>query len=239
MSKRSHRSQCDWARLLTACAILSLLTSHAEDALGDGQPLFDGKTLQGWTTLEGKPVTRGWEVVDGAIHLKPSNNPSEERVGHILSEREYGDFDLSFEWKIAPRGNSGLKYRVRDYGDYLRGCEYQILDDAMYDKRDIIRTSAGALYDLYEPNSSKHLNPPGEFNTARIVVHGNHIQHWLNGSLIVSAEVGSADWKHRVAQSKFSENPGFAENRLGKIMLTDHGGEVWYRNFDFRLLDKE
>ena len=239
MNKIFHRSRRDLLRLLTTCAILSLLTTYAKDAWGDGKPLFDGKTLQGWKTLEGEPVTRGWEVVDGAIHLKPASNPDEERVGHILSEREYGDFDLSFEWKIAPGGNSGIKYRVRDYGDYLRDCEYQILDDSKYDKRDIMKTSAGSLYDLYEPNGSKHLNPPGEFNKARIVVRGNNIQHWLNGSLIVSAEVGSPDWKNRVAQSKFSENPGFSENRLGKIMLTDHGGEVWYRNFDFRLLDKE
>src|SRR5262249_16536781 len=153
-----------------------------------------------WTTLEGKPITDGWEVVDGMIHLKPSRKPS----GHIVTEREFGDFDLSFEWKISAGGNSGLKYRVRDYDGKALGREYQIVEAVKCRKRVTPRTSAGALYDLFEPNRAKHLNPPREFNLARVVVRDNSIEHWLNGRLIVSAKIGSDDWKLRVAQSKFS-----------------------------------
>jgi len=215
--------------VLSAVAPLSSLEAVAHE---DVPPLFDGKTLQGWTTLDGKPVTKGWEVIAGMIHLKPSSNPT----GHIVTEREYGDMDLSFEWKIARGGNSGLKYRVREYDGGARGCEYQILDDAHYHKSVSPRTSAGALYGLFEPNQKKHLNPPGEFNSARIVVSNNHVQHWLNGQLIVSATIGSDEWKSRVANSKFSDLKDFALNTRGKLMLTDHGAEVWYRNVKLHTL---
>ena len=98
------------------------------------------------------------------------------------------------------------------------------------------KNSAGALYDLYEPNSEKQLQPPGEYNTAKIVVRGDKIEHWLNGRLIVSATVGDEEWQRRVAASKFSDAPDFSRNPRGKLMLTDHGSEVWYRNFVFEPL---
>ena len=87
--------------------------------------LFNGKTLDNWSTLDGAPISRGWRIVDDMVYLQPTK----PRAGHIISRREFGDFRLSFEWKIAPGGNSGLKYRVRDYGGKIRGCEYQIIDD--------------------------------------------------------------------------------------------------------------
>lgn len=198
----------------------------------NAQPLFDGKSLQGWTTIEGQPVTQGWEVVDGMIHLKAAH----ERAGHILSACEYGDFDFRFEWKIAAGGNSGIKYRVRFYEGYPRGCEYQIIDDLKYREPLAPKNSAGALYDLCEPGPQKALRPAGEFNSARIVVRANHIEHWLNDQLIVTAAVGSDDWTRRVAASKFAELPQFAENQRGRIMLTDHGAEVWFRNIRFEEL---
>ncbi len=208
---------------------------HLSSALliAQEQPLFNGKNLQGWTLNHGQPITAGWEVIDGMIHLDPKEHDQEEqRFGSILTERDFEDFDLSFEWKIAKGGNSGLKYSVREYAGDTRGFEYQICDDQNYPKQLTPRTSAGSLYDLYEPNQEKHLLPVGEFNKSRIVVQGNHIQHWLNGRLIVSATIGSKDWKNRVAKSKFADLKGFGTNRRGKIMLTDHGSEVWYRNLN-------
>lgn len=195
-------------------------------------PLFDGQTLDNWTTLDGKPITTGWEVVDGVIHL----NKEQGRAGNIITKHEYGDFELSFDWKIAAGGNSGLKYRVQKYGNKTLGCEYQIYDDAGARKLDP-KNSSGSLYDLYEPNEHKQLNATGEFNSTRIVVRGNHIEHWLNGKQIVAVTVGSPDWDKRVAASKFAEEKDFGENRFGKIMLTDHGSEVWYRNIQIRSLD--
>lgn len=216
---------------LYQCAIVILVVSlalvrgaRAEDITSQ---LFDGHTLHGWTNLDGGPVGEGWEVVDGMIHLKTL----QQRSGAIISEREFGDMELSFDWKIAPNGNSGLKYRVRKYGDRTLGCEYQIYDDKSKREEISLRQSAGALYGLFEPNQNKQLKPAGEFNSARIVIQGDAVQHWLNDKLIVAVTIGSEEWKKRVAESKFNEYEGFARNHRGKIMLTDHGGEVWYRNF--------
>ena len=195
-------------------------------------PLFDGETLDNWMTQDGKPVTKGWEVVDGAIRL----NREQGRAGHILSRHEYGDFDLSFEWQIAARGNSGLKYRVRKYGKKTLGLEYQIYDDGKPDATPG-RGSTASIYAIYEPDPEMQVNPPGEFNTARIIVRGNHIEHWINGRLTVAAEVGSREWDKRVASSKFSKETAFSRNRFGRIMLTDHGAEVWYRNIEIRRPD--
>jgi len=189
-------------------------------------PLFDGRTLDNWMTGDGQPVPDGWEVVDGTIHLRKSKN----RSGHIVTRHEYGDFDLSFEWKIAARGNSGLKYRVRKYGGRMLGCEFQIYDDGKPD-RPPGKGSTGSLYALFAPDPGRELQPLDEFNTSRIVVQGSRIEHWLNGRKIVTATVGNPDWDERVSMSKFSKVPGFSRNRFGRIMLTDHGSEAWYRNF--------
>jgi hypothetical protein len=223
-----------WKRLATTCAVVVVFLAIASGALGAELPLFDGETLEGWTTLDGKPVNRGWEVVDGAIHLRVTDRSA----GSILSAGEYGDFDLTFEWKIAPRGNSGLKYRVRNYDVGFRGCEYQIIDDVKYKSHVGPRSSTGALYGLFEPHQDKQLNPPGKYNAARIVARGNALQHWLNGRLIVSATVGSQEWSTRLGESKFAELKDFGRAR-GRIMLTDHGSEVWFRNFKFHSLDNK
>ena len=123
-----------------------------------------------------------------------------------------------------------MKYRVRDYGRRALGCEFQIIDDSRSGKTPG-RGSTGSLYAIFEPDPERQINPLGEFNTSRIVVRGDHIEHWLNERLIVSATVGSQEWDKRIAASKFSDVSDFGRNRFGRIMLTDHGSEVWYRNF--------
>jgi hypothetical protein len=196
--------------------------------------LFNGKSLEGWTTSSGEPVTSGWIVEDGML-VRTS------RGGSIYTAKEYGDFDLSFEWKIAPRGNSGVKYRVAHYekGVYGNpgwlGCEYQLFDDAGRGARP--RYSSGAIYELYAPSENKKLRPVGEFNESRIVVHGTKIEHWLNGERIVDADTNSDDWKRRVARSKFGDVAGFFTNPKGRIELQDHGAKVWFRNIVLRPLD--
>ena len=213
--------------VISLFAISCFLGGHAAVS-EDAQPSpFDGKSLAAWTTLDGKPVTQGWEAVDGTIHLKKDG----KRAGHIVTAQEYGDFQLTFQWKIAERGNSGIKYKVRSYGGKILGCEYQVFDDG--GRKVNPKNSAGALYDLYEPNSAKLLKPAGVFNDAKIVVRGERIEHWLNGQLIVAATVGDEEWQRRIAASKFTEAQDFSRNARGKIMLTDHGSEVWYRNFVF------
>lgn len=220
------------AGMRVAILILAVLPQTALRA-DDTALLFDGKTLNGWVRSDGKPITGGWEVVDGAIR----RSPGKQRAGHIMTTREFGDFKLSFEWSIAPGGNSGLKYRVRTYGKKVLGCEYQIFDGTR--RRLSPKQSTASLYALYPPARTGLAKPPGEFNSAVIIVRKDRIQHWLNGQQVVDARVGSEDWKRRVADSKFSDAAGFGENQLGRIMLTDHGSEVWYRKLRFELLDDD
>jgi hypothetical protein len=197
-------------------------------------PLFDGKSLDGWTTAGGDPVTRGWTVEDGML-VRTS------RGGSIFTAKEYGDFDLSFEWKIAPRGNSGVKYRVSFFekGVYGNpgnlGCEYQIFDDV--GRRAGPEHSCGALYALYPPSPDKKLRPVGEFNESRIVARGSKIEHWLNGVKVVEADTSSDDWRERIADSKFHDVAGFAQNAKGRIELQDHGSKIWFRNIILRPLE--
>jgi hypothetical protein len=199
---------------------------------GGAIELFDGKSLDGWITESGEPVTEGWAVQGGELVRT-------ERGGAIYYNREFEDFILDFEWKIAPGVNSGLKYRVRFYDVGVRenpgwlGCEYQIYDDA---KEPGPLSSMGALYDLYPPSEKKKVNPPGEYNTSRVVVYGTRIEHWLNGEKIVAADTASDDWKERVAESKFAPAKDFAQNRRGYIQLQDHGGQIWFRKITLRPL---
>jgi hypothetical protein len=209
-------------------ALLPFGTVHGEDPV---IRLFDGKSLSGWQTAGGKPVTQGWAVEDGML-VRAS------RGGSIFTVDEYGDFELTFQWKIARRGNSGIKYRVAFYekGVYGNpgwlGCEYQLFDDANR-RTDPIHSTA-SIYELYAPAADKKLRPVGEFNDSRIVVHGTKIEHWLNGEKVVEADTASEDWKQRIAASKFGNVAGFFHNAKGRIELQDHGHKVWFRKIELR-----
>lgn len=212
------------SRIQVVLSTMIVFFSGAYAAAQQPIPLFDGTSLQGWHRMDGKPVEDDWEIDAGTLHLKDLPGSG----ANLFTAQEYTDFELDFEWRISAKGNNGLKYRVRQYGNQYLGCEYQILDDAAYNLNP--RGLTGSLYELYEPSEAKHLKPVGEFNHSRIVVRGNRIEHWLNGARIVSAVVGTAEWDQRVAESKFSKYEGFGENRSGLIMLTDHNSEAWYRN---------
>lgn len=195
--------------------------------------LFDGKSLDGWVTENGKPVTKGWKVDEGLLHCPG-------RVGSIYAAKEYGDFELEFEWKIQKGGNSGIKYRLVHYEKGLfgrpnsLGCEYQIFDDL--NRKAAPVNQAAAIYDLIAPNDQKELRPHSEFNHGKIVAHGPKLEHWLNGKLVVEADISSDEWKQQVAQSKFSVVPGFFTKPKGRIQLQDHGNKVWFRTVRIREL---
>lgn len=225
---------CSWQTMRSTLAtVLSLVISVNSVLAEDGfRPLFDGKTLSNWETSEGLPITKGWEVQDGSIFRS-------SRSDAIYAKGQFGDFELSFEWKLARGGNSGVKYRVAYYPKGVwgnpswLGCEYQLFDD---NKDSDPKQSCGALYALYEPNDKKNVNPPGEFNQSKIVSVGSKIEHWLNGELIVEADTRSDEWKQRLAASKFSQAHCFLANPRGRIQLQDHGHDVWFRNIMIREL---
>jgi len=192
--------------------------------------LFDGETLSGWTNGADKEVKEGaWVAEDGILHRK-------KRGGSLFTEKEYRDFEFRWEWKISPKGNSGVKYRVTSYGGDQLGPEYQVLDDR---GRTQTKHATGSLYDLFAPNDQKSLKPVGEWNSSRIVARGKHLQHYLNGKLVVDVTVGGEAWNEALAKSKFKDRPNFAANPAGRIFLQDHGNEVWFRKLEIKELTAE
>ena len=225
-ASKSHRvaSAARCLLLLVVACLLVPIHASAEDKWVD---LFDGKSLEDWTTTDGKPVVRGWVAEDGVLVRK-------SRGGAIYAKREFGNFELRFEWKIARGGNSGIKYRVASYEKGVRGrpgwlgCEYQVYGDR---PNATGVHSAGALYGLFAPNNDKKLRPASEFNQSRIICVGTRIEHWLNGKKIVDVDTASDEWKIRVKKSKFANSkPAFFQNTKGRIQIQDHGHPVWYRN---------
>jgi hypothetical protein len=195
------------------------------------QDLLAGDSLAAWVDERGLPVGAGWAVKDGILSRV-------SKAGSIFTAQAYQDFELEFEWKIAPGGNSGLKYRMQRAKDgRWLGPEYQILDDAIHRDARNSNTSAGALYEIKEPAPDKLLKPAGEFNLARVVVRGNMIEHWLNGKRILQIDTTSDDWRQRLAKSKFSRAEGYADwfaRKAGPLMIQDHGSEVWFRRLRIR-----
>jgi len=192
--------------------------------------LLEGDVRAHWRGYGDKNWPSGWVLEDGVLHRA-------DKGGDIMTTDAYADFELRLEWKISPGGNSGIIYRAStgDSAAYFSGPEYQILDNKGHPNGKNAKTSAASLYALYAPTSDVS-KPAGEWNKARIVVLGNHVEHWLNDQKVVEYELGSDDWKRRVADSKFAEWPKFGKNRQGHIALQDHGDLVWYRNIRIRRL---
>jgi hypothetical protein len=174
-----------------------------------------------------------WEFADGALHCKGGG-------ADLKSRRQYGDFDLRFEWRVSPGANSGVMYRVSQEKDpaYHTGPEYQVVDNARHPDGKHPETSAAAVYALYAP-SKDATKPAGEWNKARIVISKNNVEHYLNGTKVAEYNLGSDDWNKRVAASKFAAWKNFGTNPRGHVVLQDHGDEVWYRNVRIKNLDDE
>lgn len=203
--------------------------TDAERAAG-WRLLFDGKTTAGWRNY-GKPtISDGWKVQDGALTRVGAG-------GDIITNEEFGNFELTLDWKIERAGNSGIFYRASEDSDaiYWNAPEMQVLDDAHHPDGLSRLTSAGAAYDLY-PAPAGIVKPANAWNAVRLVVNGNHVEHWLNGVKTVEYEFGSRDWDAKVAASKFAPHPHFGKNSRGHIGLQDHGNLVAFRNIKIRVL---
>jgi hypothetical protein len=184
-------------------------------------------TLADFTNLKGEAPGSGWIAEpDGTLHL------SGKGAGYLISTGEYENFELEWEWKLVPGGNNGIKYWVAKIGpkEEWLGIEYQMIDDQAHEDglKGGARTTA-SLYDIKAPAQGKAYKPAGEWNTSKIVVQNGRVQHWLNGKLAVEADTTVPEWKDLVSKSKFKAKEGFAPGK-GRIMLTEHGAETWFRN---------
>jgi len=205
--------------------------SPAEKAAG-WKLLFDGRTSDHWRGYQRKGFPeKGWVIEDGCLHVLAGAGG-----GDIITIDRYQNFELVLEWRVSEKANSGIMYRVTEKYDapWKTGPEYQILDDVGYGLAPTESHSAGALYDLYPPAGNKTALLAGQFNTTRIVIDDNRLQHWLNGVKIIECDLDGEEWKQRVAASKFSVYEAFGTQVNGHIGLQDHGNDVWFRNIRIR-----
>ncbi len=213
--------------------------------------LFDGKSFNGWRGLGRETVQQDhWKIEDGTIRkvnshdvpLGADGKPIEG--GDLMTIETFDNFDLTFEWKIKAGGNSGIKYNVSEeltqkwgskYG--ALGFEYQILDDNSELYKGKLKPSqfTAGLYEMVAPQNV-HLKPLDQFNSGRIVLNGNHGEHWLNGVKVLEYEFGTAKFDSLFQLSKYHKYPDFEKKRKGHIVITNHTDDSWYRNIKIRKL---
>lgn len=215
--------------------------SDSEKAQG-WRLLFDGTTTQGWRGAHAdKFPEKGWNIVNGVLSVEPSGGAESKNGGDIVTDEEFSNFELLVDFKITKGANSGIKYFVTENyatkGSAI-GLEYQILDDKEHPDakmgRDGNRTLA-SLYDLITAQN-KRFNGIDQWNTAKLLVNGNHVEHWLNGFKVLEYERGSDDFRQLVKQSKYKDFKGFGEAERGRILLQDHGDAVSFRSIKIRTL---
>ncbi len=199
--------------------------------------LFDGATANGWVKGDGSPIVAApgaWEIANGALTLKPGANG-----GDIYTTDEYGDFEFSADFNIEKGTNTGIKYLCHKYdkGGNL-GCEFQIIDDVNGEDNKLANHLLGSFYDVLPPiEANKKVNPPGQWNTIRIVVKGKNVQHWVNGVKVLEYTRGSDEFMAGIAKSKFSKvEPVFGTVEKGRIQLQDHHGPVAFKNIKVRAI---
>lgn len=221
------------------CALAALGACKSQQkASGSGKwtSLFDGKDLQGWHSyLKDKPGT-AWKVSDGAITLDHSAGGS---GGDLVTDGEYGNFELELDWKISVAGNSGIIFDIHEdpkYNQtYLTGPEMQVLDNVKADDNKKQNHLAGSLYDLL-PCDPSAVHPAGSWNHVKMRLDQGHLTFWMNGKKVVETQMWNDQWKQLVAHSKFRQWPEFATYKTGHIALQDHGHTVSYRNIRIRQL---
>jgi hypothetical protein len=223
--------------------------TDAERAAG-WRLLFDGATLRGWRGLGRDTVpTAHWTIEGGTIKKIPSGQVPVQADGQpvgggdLMTEATFGDFELSWEWKVSPGGNSGIKYNVSEQisagiqpRNAAKGFEYQIIDDDRHPDGRLVKHKTGDLYDLISSNDRKRVRPVGEWNQSRIVFRGDHGEHWLNGEKVVEYDLGTPAMHAALAASKYKDWSWFGERRRGHVVLQDHNDAVWFRSIKIREL---
>ena len=203
----------------------------AAPGAGPWRPLLEEHSASAWRGWKEPGLPAGWQVAGGVLS-------KEGAVDDLVTLQSFASFELELEWKIGQAGNSGVFYRgTREYDHiYWSAPEYQLLDDIHGADNKTRLTCAGAAYAVY-PSPEGHLKPVGDWNTARIVAKGPHVEHWLNGVKLLEYELGSPDWEAKVKASKFKDWPNYGKAKRGHIaMQGDHAGSLAFRNIRIREL---
>lgn len=211
---------------------------QAEEGLDDWVSLFDGKSLQGWHGFNQADEVGNWVVEDSLLTFLGRADNS--RVD-LVTDAEFDNFEVEWEWKISEGGNSGLMYHVVEDVKYKAphetGPEYQLIDEIGFPGTLESWQLAGANYAMHPAdNTKKELRPVGEWNLSKIVYDSGHVEHWLNGQKVVSFEEGTPEWNAEKTEGKWKDFPDYKRANRGRIALQDHGDPVWFRNIRIREL---
>lgn len=198
--------------------------------------LFNGKNLDGWHIYKSKPSS-GWIVEDGILHCLGSEKDKSDKRADLTSNDTFDNFELALDWKISPKGNSGIIYLASEEYDaaYLSGPEYQLIDDVNFPEKLEGWQKTGANYAMSAPLVAA-AKPVGEWNQAKIIVKKGHVEHWLNGQKTAEYEMGSAEWKKAKEAGKWKDAKGYGATKKGHIDLQDHGSEAWFKNVKIKQL---
>ncbi|ANE49605.1 3-keto-disaccharide hydrolase [Flavisolibacter tropicus] len=202
--------------------------------------LFDGRDLNGWHSYGKSTPGAAWKISDNAIYLDKSNK---EAGGDLVTNEEFENFDLKLEWKISPKGNSGIIFYINEDTKYTStwntGPEMQVLDNGTesqdgHPDAKITKHRAGDLYDLI--TSKEAIKPVGEWNEVEVIANKGKLDFYMNGQHTLSTTMWDDQWRSMIAGSKFKDMPAFGTFKKGKIALQDHGDNVWYRNIRIKRL---
>ena len=203
------------------------------------QPLFDGKSTNGWHTYGKTVAGKAWIVDDGSLYLDITNKNREDR-GDLVTDEEFENFDLKLEWKISEGSNSGIIFNLKEdpakyRHTYNTGPEMQVIDNEKHPDAKIQKHRAGDLYDLVAC-TKEIVRPIGKWNKVEIISNRGKLDLFLNGVNVVSTSMFDDTWRNLIAGSKFASMPDFGTFKSGKIALQDHGEKVWYRNIMIKRL---
>ena len=219
--------------------------SEAEKAEG-WQLLFDGETLNGWRSFNETELLGGWHVVDGCIQAKGEGG---DASGYIVTDKQYANFELVWDWKLTHGGNSGMLYHVVEHPKfkvpYVTGPEYQLIDNEGWEEVNAPTKleewqKLGVDYAMHLPDYNKmKVNPVGEWNSSKIVYDNGHVEHWLNGEKILEFEAYTEDWFAKKASGKWGTATEYGLSHTGVICLQDHGDPASFRNIKIKELPEK
>ncbi len=230
--------------MATSCQKHNTLT-EAEKAEG-WQLLFNGENLDGWRDFNGTELTNGWHVVDGCIQASGEGG---DASGYIVTDKQYTNFELTWDWKLTHGGNSGMLYHVVEHPKfkvpYATGPEYQLIDNEGWEEVNAPTKleewqKLGVDYAMHLPDYSKmDVNPVGEWNSSKIVYDNGHVEHWLNGEKILEFEAYTDDWFDKKSSGKWGDYTEYGLAHTGVICLQDHGDPASFRNIKIKELPEK